>query len=285
MSIDVKYEFDSYNNKKIERNEKIIIFGNKERLSLMKNKEYIEYFMDIMFKIIPKSFRPYKLLTLASLDNRNKKSIVIGFVLFIFMDSISFLKIFEYLNNNFKFSPLIIHSDYEKGIALALQKAKFFENNVIHVKCFFHFVKSIREKLKKTCNNGKYITKNNFVILKNIELLCFINGNRINGYKSFILDKLKEYKINKSFIDYLNKLYLTNNIIECLNSKINKFTGKYIPSKINFISSMKNIILNDTIKYDNYKRYDHISKSLILLIEKENLNNDYKWISYDTFKN
>ena len=66
--------------KKKERSEKIIIFCNKERLNLMKNEDYFEYFLDVTFKIIPKSFRPYKLLTLASLDNRNKKSIVIGFV-------------------------------------------------------------------------------------------------------------------------------------------------------------------------------------------------------------
>ena len=41
------------------------------------------------------------------------------------MDSVSFLKIFEYLNNNFNFNPLILHSDYEKGVDLALKK-KFF---------------------------------------------------------------------------------------------------------------------------------------------------------------
>ena len=43
------------------------------------------------------------------------------------------------------------------------------------------------------------------------------------------------------------------------------------------------ITVYDSIKIDNYKRYDHISKSLILLIERENLNNDFKWISYETF--
>ena len=46
---------------------------------------------------------------------------------------------------------------------------------------------------------------------------------------------------------------------------------------------IKFIIVNDTIKMDNYKRYDHISKSLILLIDRENLNKDFKWISYETF--
>ena len=55
------------------------------------------------------------------------------------MDSVSFLKIFEYLNNTFNFNPLILHSDYENGIDLALKKSKFFKNSVIHIKCFFSF--------------------------------------------------------------------------------------------------------------------------------------------------
>ena len=48
----------------------------------------------------------------------------------------------------------------------------------------FPFVKAIKEKLKKIYNKGKYITKNNFVILKNIELLCFINEDKFIGYKN-----------------------------------------------------------------------------------------------------
>ena len=49
-----------------------------------------------------------------------------------------------------------------------------------------------------------------------------------------------------------------------------------------FILLVKNQ-LKGSIKIDNYKRYDHITKSLILLIERVNLNIDYKWISYETF--
>lgn len=59
----------------------------------------------------------------------------------------------------------------------------------------FHFVKSIREKLKK------HVKKENILL-------------KIIRYKLFILDKLKEYKINKSFIDYLNNYWFKKNIRE-----------------------------------------------------------------------
>ena len=62
----------------------------------MKNPLYNEYFLDITFKIIPKCYRPYKLLTIASIDKENSKTILICFVLFVYMDGESFLKIFEY---------------------------------------------------------------------------------------------------------------------------------------------------------------------------------------------
>ena len=121
MSEDVKYDIKLKNSNKItERKQKIIIFGNKSRLNLMKKKDYIEYCIDITFKIIPKCYHPYKLLTIATLDNDNIKTILVGFVLFIYKDSISFLKIFEYLNNIYNFNPSRIHSDYEIGIELAL---------------------------------------------------------------------------------------------------------------------------------------------------------------------
>ena len=149
-------------NNKIERKEKIIAFGLKDRLNLMKNSLYNEYFLDITFKIIPKCYRPYKLLTIASIDKENCKAILICFVLFVYMDGESFLKIFEYLFNNYNFNLIILHSDYEKGFQYAIKKAKFFKENIIHVNCSFHFIKSVREKLKKyTSNNNRYISKLN----------------------------------------------------------------------------------------------------------------------------
>ena len=64
-------------NKFVEKKEKIIIFGNKDRLRLLWTSNYKEFFIDITFKIIPKKFRPHKLFTMATLDNNENKTILI----------------------------------------------------------------------------------------------------------------------------------------------------------------------------------------------------------------
>ena len=68
-----------------------------------------------------------------------KKSLLIGFIIYKYSDDISYNKIFEYLQELYGFNPLIIHSDFENGISLAILTNKIFNKNIIHVKCFFHF--------------------------------------------------------------------------------------------------------------------------------------------------
>ena len=101
---DIKYTIkNSKNNKEEDRTQKIMVFGIKERMELFKNKNIKEYFIDITFQIIPKCYRPYKLMTIASLDPLNNHTILICFVLLVFTDSLSYKKIFSYLNENFCF--------------------------------------------------------------------------------------------------------------------------------------------------------------------------------------
>ena len=80
-SKDIKYIIKK-NSKNIEREDTIIIFGNRERLKLINNENFSEYYIDSTYKIIPKKFNPYKLLTIASIDINNKKTILIAFTLF-----------------------------------------------------------------------------------------------------------------------------------------------------------------------------------------------------------
>ena len=53
----------------------IIIFGNEARLNLIKNKPLNEYFIDVTFKLIPKIFKPYKIMTICSLEEKDNKPI------------------------------------------------------------------------------------------------------------------------------------------------------------------------------------------------------------------
>ena len=78
-------------------------------------------------------------------------------------------------------------------------------------------------------------------------------------------------------------MYLTNNIIESIHSKLNFYLPKHKTTIYNFINTLESIILNDKIKISNNNRFDYKSRALILLIQKENLNKDLKWITYETF--
>ena len=124
----------------MKKKNKIIIFGNKNRLKYMSNEFYSEFFIDITFKIIPKFWRPYKLLTIVTVDKKENKTILIGFVLFKFMKSKSYKRILKILNDNFDFNSKIIHSDYEYALDKAIKEATFFKKTN-SFKAFFPFCK------------------------------------------------------------------------------------------------------------------------------------------------
>ena len=47
---------------------------------------------------------------------------------------------------------------------------------------------------------------------------------------------------------------------------------------------MKNILINDSIINSRIKRKDFKIKSLIMIIEKEKINEHFKWVTYEQFK-
>ena len=77
--------------------------------------------------MVPKCFKPYKIFTINSLDEYENIQILICFVFFKYMDSESYMHIFKYLNETYKFEPSIIHSDFETTISKAEKKCKFFK--------------------------------------------------------------------------------------------------------------------------------------------------------------
>ena len=63
-------------NKLEDREEKIIIFGLKDGIELLNNKNCHEFFIDSTLKIIPKKYRSYKQMTISTIvPNKNKTKI------------------------------------------------------------------------------------------------------------------------------------------------------------------------------------------------------------------
>ena len=45
-------------------------------------------------------------------------------------------------------NPHIIHYDFETAISLEIKKCDFIENDILHIKCFFHFCHAIKKKIR-----------------------------------------------------------------------------------------------------------------------------------------
>ena len=83
--------------------------------------------------------------------------------------------VFKYLNSIYKLNPKVIHIDFAKSLKQDLEKDNLFESKPIIMHSFFHFAQCIVKYMKKFKIIKSKFSKLAFEILKNIELLCFIN--------------------------------------------------------------------------------------------------------------
>ena len=57
----------------------------------------------------------------------------------------------------------------------------------MHSFCYFHFIKAIRQRMKKLNLTKKILNKKCYELLKNIEILSFVDENKLNGSIKFFL--------------------------------------------------------------------------------------------------
>ena len=157
---DIKYLI-TINNKTIERKEKIVIITTKKMRQLLKDTNINNYFIDLTYKIIPKSQKPYKLMTITAVDNKENTTKLCGLIGLIYVDHLSIYYTLKYLNNFFNFEPKIVHVDFSLAERKALNNDSLFKKPPIIISCFFHFSQSIFKKMKEY----KIIKKNYLNIL------------------------------------------------------------------------------------------------------------------------
>ena len=78
-SSDIKYSYSHYKNNKLnpkEREDKLIFLGTKDSKKYLDKKYSKEYFIDTTFRIIPKKFKPIKMMTISSKDE-NKNTVYV----------------------------------------------------------------------------------------------------------------------------------------------------------------------------------------------------------------
>ncbi len=131
-----------------------------------------------------------------------------------------------------------------------------------------YFIKNWIKKYKKIFNYHHLIE--DIMKIKNL----YIKKNGKGKCEKDLISKLKS----------LNNIYLTNNICESIHSKISKNLPKG-PITKSIFRDICNFILNDYIyKMLTIKRRDYLTRTLIIIVLKYNLNNEPKFIEFEKFK-
>ena len=137
-SYDVKYKI-IISNKEIERKEKIIFINTEKMRNLLNDINVSNYFMDFTYQIIPKKQKPYKLMTLTCVNNKDNISNICSLICLVYEDYMSIYYALKYLHDIYKFNPKFMHIDYSKAERKALVQKNLFDSPPIIISCFFHF--------------------------------------------------------------------------------------------------------------------------------------------------
>ena len=311
---DIEYDYSKNKNKKNQkesRNEKIIFFGTKEMFENLNNKDIKQYFIDLTYKIIPRKFKPYKMLTIKGFNTDTKQSVLCTLICIKYEDENSIYYSMKYLHDFYNFNPEIINIDYSIALMNGLNNKNLFDNNPIVIKCFFHFSQSLTKKIK-SLNFPKNYKSSLYMIKKNIQIICFLKKNLIYKYMDFLksylnndekemnlynyiynywiklrgIDSINYYDFIKRFKneDGLKYIFITNNIIESFHAKLSKNLPKGKTTEKTFILAMIKILNDKNLNKIDIKRHDYQTRALIKFANLFNESEKFEWIAYSDFK-
>ena len=143
----------------------------------------------------------------------------------------------------------------------------------------------IRTKLEKTGICTKKLNKLSYEIISNIQVLCFIQLNKIKEFQKIILEKFSNIEKIKKFIKYLKEyLFEINPHIYNYTELINYFKTNNSYLYLEKIYTTNNKVLsNDEIDKNIIKRKDYKTKTFLKIIEEEKFNDNLQWLSYEVF--
>ena len=166
----INTEFKNKNNKLEKREQKVIVIGKSDMIRYLNSDLSTQYGLDCTYKIIPRSLKPYKLLSIYSIDKINNKSVIAALICIKYVDYVSLKKLFSILNAAYYFSPVCVTTDFSFPQIKALRDCHSFKKKPYIICCIFHFSQIILKKLKEFKIIKKKLNKKGYEILRNLEI-------------------------------------------------------------------------------------------------------------------
>lgn len=180
----INTEYKNSNNILENREQNIIIISTKETISYFKSSK--QFGLDLTFKIIPISYKPYKLMSIYAIDKETNKIVIVCFILLKYKDANSLKKIFTLLRAMYYFEPITINTDFDFSQIKAIKECEIFKKCPYIICCLFHFSQSIIKKMKELKLIKKKLNVRGYEILRNLEVLCFIKNSKLKEYYEYL---------------------------------------------------------------------------------------------------
>ena len=100
------------------------------------------------FKIIPRAYSPYKLLSVYAINEINNSIGIDALIFLKYNDAESLKKIFSILYASYNFMPTTCTTDFDKAQIKALKACESFVKKPYIVPCLFHYSQAIIQKFK-----------------------------------------------------------------------------------------------------------------------------------------
>ena len=137
----INSEYKNKSNEIQDRQQNVILIGYKNMLDYLNEEKAFHYGLDFTFKIIPRSFKPYKLMILYAIDTVKNKTILACLMLIKYTDVNSLKKIFSLLAAMYNFSPTAVTTDFSSSQIKAIKECNMFKKKPYVISCMFVLLK------------------------------------------------------------------------------------------------------------------------------------------------
>ena len=202
------------------------------------NNLITQYFMDCSYKEVPLTFPKYNLMVISAFNNNINKTVLCSFILIYKKNESTFKHIFTYLKDNYNFSPINLMYDF--ALSQINGAKEIFPDCSLHC-CFFHYSQCLWKNFRKYRLCGKNTYNDNYALLFNLQLLCFIDRKRIKSFFGKIKQTFNDNKYN-DFLNYFNRNWLGKRYPVCLWNYVDILSNNNNIEKFKFTNNL-------TLKY------------------------------------
>ena len=194
------------------KNKNFRIFATQKSISLLKDTNIKQYFIDTTYRCIPHELDDSKSLLVMIGYNSAKdlfELILVG--LLSNEDTNIFKDFYNFIINNYDWNPQLLTFDFGKANLKAIKE--IFKNNkeIKIIPCLFHLLQCWWRKASLLGLRKKKYIQNTKLMMFNLELIPFMNLKTAREFYGKLADNIPKLENYEKFLDYFEETWFPKN--------------------------------------------------------------------------